>query len=91
MPEDQVVAEPLEVLKLNVEFELKTGVVRVSGHIGNTDICTKVLIEAAHTIMKTNAENDKARMQAQSNILDIAAGSPKLNGKHEDTAPAAIN
>lgn len=83
--------EPLEVLKINVEFELKTGIVRVSGHIDNTDLCMKVLIEAAHVILARNSERDKAAMQQQSKNLEIIQNAVKLNGKNEDSPSPAIN
>lgn len=81
----------IDSIKINVEFELKTGIVRVSGHIDNTDLCMKVLVEAAHLILAKNSERDKARIQAQSAQLEAMASAVKRNGQNENTPPAAIN
>jgi hypothetical protein len=82
--------EQAGIMKLNVEFEIKTGKVKIGGHIDNTDICIKVLVEAAHLIMVRNSEADRARMKNTSRAIEIAMRNAKQNGNHENApAPAA--
>lgn len=68
------------VLKINIEFDVKTGIVKVSGHIGNTDLCMKVIVEAAHSILMNNAEEDNKRMAQASSAMEIVMNAAKKNG-----------
>ena len=68
------------VLRINITFQVLTGKIEVSGHIGNTDLCTKVLVEAAHVIMVRNSENDMKAMQANKKVLEVLTTSVKRNG-----------
>lgn len=68
-------------MRLNICFEPSTGKIEVTGHIGNTDLCTKILVESAHIIMVKNADKDTASMHAGAKAMEIIGNSVKRNGQ----------
>ena len=42
------------LLHINIVFDVTTGKIDISGNIDSTDLCIKVLVEAAHVILVRN-------------------------------------